>query len=82
MHQVDFGPGKTALHFGDQTKINLHLHGHEPLPKAGAPTPGSSDVCLVTDSTIEAAKAHVEAQGVEVLEGPVKRTGVLVIHLR
>ena len=37
-----FGSGRTALKFGHQ-KINLHLFGHEPEPKASSPAPGGGD---------------------------------------
>ena len=69
-----FGDGRTALHFGEQ-KINLHQAGAEFEPKAARPTPGSADLCFITDSPIETVAAQLEAGGIEVIDGPVERTG-------
>ena len=74
MRVVEFGAGRKALAFGAQ-KINLHALGREFLPRAQFPTPGSADVCLITSTPLDEAMAHVRAQGVDVLEGPVERTG-------
>jgi catechol 2,3-dioxygenase-like lactoylglutathione lyase family enzyme len=74
MRTVSFGAGRKALAFGTQ-KINLHRHGHEFEPKAERPTPGSADLCFVTATPLAEAMAHLRACGVELLEGPVPRTG-------
>ena len=74
MAVVRFGQGRTALAFGAQ-KINLHLAGKEFVPHAQHPVPGSADICLITTTPLDQAMAHVRAQGVEILEGPVDRTG-------
>jgi len=74
MHREVFGAGRVALRFGAQ-KINLHQAGREFEPKAARPTPGSGDLCFVTAQPLDAAMAHVRAQGVAILEGPVARTG-------
>jgi catechol 2,3-dioxygenase-like lactoylglutathione lyase family enzyme len=66
--------GRLALAFGRQ-KINLHLAGQEFTPHAQRPVPGSADLCLITDTPLATAMAHVIAQGVAVIEGPVERTG-------
>jgi catechol 2,3-dioxygenase-like lactoylglutathione lyase family enzyme len=76
MEVVTFGEGRKALAFG-QSKINLHQQGREFEPKAAAPTPGSADLCLVTLARPQAVLAHLEACGVAVLDGPVRRTGAL-----
>ena len=76
MEVVTFGEGRKALAFG-QSKINLHQQGRQFEPKAAAPTPGSADLCLVTLSRPQAVLAHLEACGVAVLDGPVRRTGAL-----
>lgn len=65
---------RVALKFGRQ-KINLHEQGHEFEPKANQPVPGSADLCFITEDTLEQAMAHVKNKGVEILEGPVTRTG-------
>ncbi|MCU0868767.1 MAG: VOC family protein [Burkholderiales bacterium] len=74
MQVVTFGGGRTALAFGAQ-KFNLHEAGHEFEPKAARPTPGAADFCLITDTPLEAVIAHLAAQRVPILEGPVRRTG-------
>jgi catechol 2,3-dioxygenase-like lactoylglutathione lyase family enzyme len=76
MRPITFGEGRRALAFGS-SKINLHRAGHELLPHAARPTPGSADLCLVTDTPQEQVLARLAACGVPVLEGPVPRTGAL-----
>ncbi|MFF9090346.1 VOC family protein [Streptomyces sp. NPDC014991] len=73
MRPVTFGEGRRALTFG-ASKINLRQAGGELLPHATHPTPGSADLCLVTDIPQEQVLAHLTACGVPVLEGPVPRT--------
>ncbi|AOY01145.1 VOC family protein [Jeongeupia sp. USM3] len=74
MDVVGFGAGRKALKFGQQ-KINLHQHGREFEPKAGAPAPGSADLCFLTATPLDQVIAHLHACGIAVLEGPVSRTG-------
>ncbi|HEX6542992.1 MAG TPA: VOC family protein [Ktedonobacterales bacterium] len=62
------------LYFGTQ-KINLHEAGHEFEPKALYPTPGSGDLCFVTTSPPDEIVRHLRDCGVEIVEGPVQRTG-------
>ncbi|MCP5373970.1 MAG: VOC family protein [Hyphomicrobiales bacterium] len=76
METVTFAQGRTALAFGRQ-KINLHPAGREFEPKAARPTPGSGDLCFITDSSMDAVLAHLSAQAVAVEEGPVARTGAV-----
>ena len=73
MEREVFAGGRTALRFGAQ-KFNLHQAGKEFEPKAERPTPGSADVCLIVDS-LEAAKMRLEAEQVEIIDGPARRTG-------
>ena len=76
MTVVTFGQGRTALSFGNQ-KINLHLAGKEFVPHAQRPVPGSADLCFIAETSLDAAMAHVRGQGVEIVEGPVDRTGAI-----
>jgi len=76
MQPVTFGEGRKALAFGRQ-KINLHQAGREFEPKAERPTPGSADLCFIVATPLEAVIAHLEQQGVAILEGPVQRTGAI-----
>lgn len=75
MRPVTFGAGRRALEFGRQ-KINLHPAGRELEPKARVPTPGSGDLCFITDTPLDRVQAHLEACGVTLLEGgQTPRTG-------
>lgn len=74
MEVVTFAGNRRALRFGQQ-KINLHQAGNEFEPKAHRPTPGSADLCFLADEPMEAIVRRLRAQGVEVIEGPVPRTG-------
>ena len=74
MKKVVFGNQRIALSFGDQ-KINLHQAGAEFEPKAAAAKPGSADLCFVVSHNIEEVIAHLNALQIEIIEGPVLRTG-------
>ncbi len=80
-----FGANRRALTFGAQ-KINLHEYGHEYEPKAAHPLPGSADLCFVTDTPLTDVITYLEACGVALVEGPVKRTGaigaILSVYIR
>lgn len=85
MEVVTFGAGRKALSFGAQ-KINLHQQGKEFDPKAHRPTAGSADLCFITSIPVSDVMSHLSSCGVEVIEGPVKRTGargpILSIYFR
>ena len=74
MEAMVFGEGHHALAFSSQ-KINLHEAGRELEPKAAAPTPGSADLCFLTNAPVVEVVEHLAANGVEILKGPVRRTG-------
>ena len=74
MEEVVFAGGRVALGFGKQ-KINLHPAGNEYDPRAKHPVPGSGDLCLITETPLDDVIAHLEAEGVEIIEGPVAKTG-------
>ncbi|HKJ10161.1 MAG TPA: VOC family protein [Gammaproteobacteria bacterium] len=74
MEPITFGAGRRALAFGAQ-KINLHSAGRELEPKAHRPTPGSADLCLITSTPLEQVTAHLQDIGIEIVDGPVMRTG-------
>ncbi len=74
MKVVTFGEGRTALSFGRQ-KLNLHLFGREFEPKALKPTPGSIDLCFITETPLAEVEAHIRAQDVKIVQGPVPKTG-------
>ena len=74
MEAVNFNDSRKALRIGKQ-KINLHKFGEELTPHAMKPTPGSTDICLVTEAPINEVVSHLASCNVEIIEGPVKRTG-------
>ena len=78
MYAVQFdaedGTQRVALTFGSQ-KINLHQAGKTFEPKAHTPMPGSADLCLITETDIKQAMDYVRNCKVEIIEGPVERTG-------
>ncbi|WP_419771021.1 MAG: VOC family protein [Candidatus Marinarcus sp.] len=76
MEKEVFKGNRVALKFGHQ-KINLHQLGNEFEPKAFNVKAGSADLCFITETSIAEFKTHIEHLGVEVIEGPVKRTGAM-----
>jgi catechol 2,3-dioxygenase-like lactoylglutathione lyase family enzyme len=74
MQVLTFEEGRKALAFGAQ-KINLHQAGHEFEPKALRPTPGSGDLCFITNVPLAQVIDHVRSCGVPIEEGPVQRAG-------
>ncbi len=70
----EFKPGRYALHFGRQ-KINLHEVGTVVDPNVRHATPGSADLCFLTESPLDEVIAHLTHVGVGIVEGPVNATG-------
>ena len=68
------GVERWSLHFGG-SKINLHQVGAEFEPKAAAALPGSGDICLTSRRPVAELKAELADAGIEVIEGPVARSG-------
>jgi catechol 2,3-dioxygenase-like lactoylglutathione lyase family enzyme len=79
------GSTRMALKFGAQ-KINLHQAGAEFEPKSNRPTPGSADLCFLTQTPLEEWQDHLTKQGIPIEQGPVPRTGatgpILSLYLR
>jgi catechol 2,3-dioxygenase-like lactoylglutathione lyase family enzyme len=76
MDAQTFGEGRRSLNFG-AAKINLHQQGREFEPKAARPVPGSADVCLIAATPLAEVIRHLVECGVEIIEGPVQRTGAM-----
>ena len=79
------GSERWSLTFGRQ-KVNLHQAGAEFAPHAMQPTTGSADLCFLSEQPIGEWKAHFEAHDVEIIDGPVVRTGatgpILSVYVR
>jgi catechol 2,3-dioxygenase-like lactoylglutathione lyase family enzyme len=76
MRHAIFGAGRSALHFGAY-KINLHVAGREFEPKALRPTPGSADLCFLTERPLAEVMERLAAIGQPAFLGPVERTGAI-----
>jgi catechol 2,3-dioxygenase-like lactoylglutathione lyase family enzyme len=55
------------------SRLSLHPAARPAQPHAGAPAPGSADLCFRWDAPLEAAAARLAAAGVVVELGPVPR---------
>ncbi|KHT46758.1 VOC family protein [Vibrio sinaloensis] len=71
MEEVTFANGRKALKFGNQ-KINLQLLGQEPRNRAQV---GSGDLCLITRWPLEEVITHLTKEQVDIIEGPVEKSG-------
>ncbi len=76
MEVATFGEGRTALRFGTQ-KINLHAADNIPGLVANTPTPGSGDLCFITELPLAEVIAHLERCGVAIVAGPGPRAGAI-----
>lgn len=76
MRLETFAQGRKAFVFGNQ-KINLHIRGKEFEPKAYAPTPGALDLCFITTRALDEVIATFQTHGIDIVEGPVARTGAM-----
>jgi catechol 2,3-dioxygenase-like lactoylglutathione lyase family enzyme len=74
MEPITFAGGRRGLAFGKQ-KINLHQSGREFEPKALKPTPGSMDLCFITETPLVEVISHLKSHGVAIAQGPVEKTG-------
>jgi catechol 2,3-dioxygenase-like lactoylglutathione lyase family enzyme len=82
---ITFKGNRKALKFGNQ-KINLHQQGNEFEPKALQPTPGSADLCFISDTPISEVVAYLNQLNIQIEEGPIERTGamhpILSVYIR
>jgi catechol 2,3-dioxygenase-like lactoylglutathione lyase family enzyme len=72
---VELSRGRWAYRIGSQ-QLNVHGPGSTPEPRASEPVrPGNSDLCFVWRGTPDEARDHLASKGVEIVSGPVERTG-------
>ena len=74
MQRIEFTGGRIALRCGAQ-KINLHQLGSEFEPKAQQVRSGSADLCFIADTPINVALEQFREQGVDIIDGPIERSG-------
>lgn len=74
MTETTFADGRKALQFGNQ-KINLHPAGREFEPKALRPTPGSADLCFITQVPMTQVLGYLVDCGIAIIAGPVRKIG-------
>ena len=63
-----------AFKFGNQ-KINVHEWGREFTPRAHVAAPGTQDLCFIASMPLDKVIERLTSSGVEILEGPVAKTG-------
>ena len=68
------GPMRWALKFGVQ-KINIHVQGQELKPNAHAATPGSADLCFLSQTPLADWQDHLNNLNIAIEDGPIARTG-------
>lgn len=67
---------RLALKFGQQ-KINVHEWGKEFEPRAHVAAPGTLDLCFIASVPLDQVARKLKEQKVEILEGPVAKTGAM-----
>jgi len=76
MQEQRFGDGRVAARFGAQ-KINFHVAGAEFDPHASRPEPGSADICLLVEGSLDDWRQRLQEHAVKLHAGPVLRTGAV-----
>lgn len=67
---------RLSLKFNQQ-KLNLHEWGREFEPRAHVAAPGTLDLCFIAALPLEEVIERLEAAGIEIIEGPVMKTGAV-----
>ena len=70
------GQPRYALRFGNQ-KINLQDRATDTPAKAKTPTLGAGDFCLIAAVPLDQALAHLRAENIPIVAGPIPRRGAL-----
>ncbi len=77
MKREEFGRDRhTALKFGRQ-KFNVRPTGKADWWSVKNDAPGALDLCFITPQSPDEVAAHLEACGVEIVQGPVPKVGAL-----
>lgn len=76
---------RISFAFGNQ-KINIHSVDNKHKPHAKKPTSGSSDICFLSNTSVNDWIDYLIGNGIELEDGPVKRNGaegeILSIYIR
>ncbi len=73
---VTFGAGRKAVRIGRQ-KLNPHDAATAGDPVARSPAVGGADLCILTETPIDEVVRHLESLSVEIIAGPVERSGAV-----
>lgn len=76
VEKIIFDGGRVAIQLGGQ-KVNLQPAGGYAGLHAPQHLPGTQDFCLVSDTPVAEVRQTLEAKGIEVIAGPVPRTGAV-----
>jgi catechol 2,3-dioxygenase-like lactoylglutathione lyase family enzyme len=76
MTRETFGDGRVALRFGNQ-KLNVRPTGASNWATGAVDAPGSLDLCFIANIAADGVGEQLRACGVEIIEGPVTKTGAL-----
>lgn len=76
MREITFGDNRKALQFGNQ-KINLHNAEQPIAPHAYRPTPGSADICFITDLSMTQIIDQLNTHKIKIIQGPIERMGAI-----
>ena len=58
-----------------ESKFNVHPEGYTASLRGPTAVPGCTDICFVYDGTVEECQKMLADAGVEVISGPIARTG-------
>ena len=58
-----------------ESKINVHPEGYMADYRGPTAVPGCTDICFVWEGSVEECQEMLAEAGVEVIQGPVARTG-------
>src|SRR4051812_42103784 len=73
---IDLTYGRVGYRLPGGAQLNVHGPGNTASPRALDPVrPGTSDLCLRWEGTVEEAAAHLASHGVAGEEGPTQRIG-------
>ncbi|MBA32095.1 MAG: VOC family virulence protein [Chloroflexi bacterium] len=76
---------RISVTFGNQ-KINIHSYDNPHKEHAKIPTPGSADLCFLSNNSVQDWIKYLNLKGIHIVDGPVKRNGangeILSIYIR